>query len=107
MYLLLAGISARRWCLSVHTVVSFDFAVSIVPLWHATIFPPFFVAGAIFSGFAMVIVARRSRCGKWYELEDFITDQHMDICGKVMLGDRLAGLLRLLQRSSGWRWYSH
>ncbi len=53
--------------LSVHTVVSFDFAVSIVPLWHATIFPPFFVAGAIYSGFAMV-VALAIPIRKWYRL---------------------------------------
>ena len=52
-YLLLAGLSTPL-VLSVHTIVSFDFAVSIVPGWHTTIFPPYFVAGAVFSGFAMV-----------------------------------------------------
>ena len=53
-YLLLAGISTPL-VLSVHTIVSFDFAVSVLPGWHATIFPPYFVAGAIYSGFAMVM----------------------------------------------------
>ena len=54
-YLLLAGL-ATPLVLSVHTVVSFDFAVAIVPGWHSTFFPPYFVAGAIYSGFAMVLV---------------------------------------------------
>jgi Ni/Fe-hydrogenase subunit HybB-like protein len=84
LYLLLAGLGTPL-VLSVHTVVSFDFAVSIVPLWHATIFPPFFVAGAIFSGFAMVIVLAIP-LRKMYKLEDFITDKHLDNCAKVMLG---------------------
>ena len=53
-YLILAGLSTPL-VLSVHTVVSFDFAVSLLPGWHATIFPPYFVAGAIYSGFAMVL----------------------------------------------------
>ena len=55
LYILLAGI-ATPLVLSVHTVVSFDFAIAIVPGWHTTIFPPYFVAGAIYSGFAMVLV---------------------------------------------------
>ena len=55
VYLLLAGLSTPL-VLSVHTVVSFDFAIAIVPGWHTTIFPPYFVAGAIYSGFAMVLV---------------------------------------------------
>src|SRR6478752_7785625 len=83
VYLMLGGLSTPL-VLSVHTVVSFDFAVSIVPLWHATIFPPFFVAGAIYSGFAMV-VALAIPIRKWYKLEDFFTDHHLDIMGKVML----------------------
>ena len=83
VYLLLGGLSTPL-VLSVHTVVSFDFAVAIVPLWHATIFPPFFVAGAIYSGFAMV-VALAIPIRKWYKLEDFLTDHHLDIMGKVML----------------------
>jgi molybdopterin-containing oxidoreductase family membrane subunit len=66
-------------------VVSFDFAISIVPLWHATIFPPFFVAGAIFSGFAMVIVLAIP-LRNWYPpMRDFITRKHLDNSAKVML----------------------
>lgn len=82
-YLILAGISTPL-VLSVHSVVSFDFAVSQLPGWHTTIFPPYFVAGAIFSGFAMVmtlaIVAR-----KVYHLEDYITLQHLEVMNKIML----------------------
>jgi len=70
-YLLLAGL-ATPLVLSVHTVVSFDFAVGIVPGWHTTIFPPYFVAGAIYSGFAMVVcLAIPIRA--IYGLKDFIT----------------------------------
>ncbi len=72
-YLLLAGLAAPL-VLSVHSVVSFDFAVAILPGWHSTIFPPFFVAGAIYSGFAMVlniIIPVR----KIYGLQAFITDR--------------------------------
>ncbi len=82
-YMILAGISTPL-VLSVHTVVSFDFAVSNLPGWHTTIFPPYFVAGAIFSGFAMVmtlaIVAR-----KVYGLEQFITIRHLENMNKIML----------------------
>jgi Ni/Fe-hydrogenase subunit HybB-like protein len=53
---LISPASRRRWCLSVHSIVSFDFATSILPGWHTTIFPPYFVAGAIFGGFAMVLL---------------------------------------------------
>src|SRR6266446_6506829 len=70
-YLLLAGL-ATPLVLSVHTVVSFDFAVGIVPGWHTTIFPPYFVAGAIYSGFAMVLMLAIP-IRKIYNLEDFIT----------------------------------
>jgi molybdopterin-containing oxidoreductase family membrane subunit len=70
-YLLLAGLSTPL-VLSVHTVVSFDFAVSLLPGWHATIFPPYFVAGAIYSGFAMVMTLAIP-LRKFYGLEDFIT----------------------------------
>src|SRR3954466_9979052 len=73
-YLLLAGL-ATPLVISVHTVVSFDFAISIVPGWHTTIFPPYFVAGAIYSGFAMVMtLAIPIRA--IYKLEDFITMRH-------------------------------
>jgi molybdopterin-containing oxidoreductase family membrane subunit len=82
-YLLLAGL-ATPLVLSVHTVVSFDFAVSIVPGWHTTIFPPYFVAGAIYSGFAMVLMLAIP-IRKIYGLEDFITERHLENSAKVML----------------------
>ena len=82
-YLILAGL-ATPLVLSVHSVVSMDFAVSILPGWHSTIFPPYFVAGAIFSGFAMVMtLALLAR--KLYHLEDFITLKHLEIMNKIML----------------------
>ena len=82
-YLLLAGL-ATPLVVSVHTVVSFDFAIAIVPGWHATIFPPYFVAGAIYSGFAMVLtLAIPIRA--IYGLEDFITLGHLQNMAKVML----------------------
>ncbi len=82
-YLLLAGL-ATPLVVSVHTVVSFDFAVSIVPGWHVTIFPPYFVAGAIYSGFAMVLTLAIP-LRKMYKLEDFITDTHLDYMARIML----------------------
>src|SRR5467141_3550657 len=82
-YLLLAGL-ATPLVVSVHTVVSFDFAIAIVPGWHTTIFPPYFVAGAIYSGFAMVLtLAIPIRAV--YSLEDFITMRHLQNMAKVML----------------------
>ena len=82
-YLLLAGLSTPL-VLSVHTVVSFDFAVSVLPGWHATIFPPYFVAGAIYAGFAMVItLAIPLRA--MYGLHDLITMRHMENMAKVTL----------------------
>jgi molybdopterin-containing oxidoreductase family membrane subunit len=82
-YLLLAGL-ATPLVVSVHTVVSFDFAIGIVPGWHTTIFPPYFVAGAIYSGFAMVLtLAVPIRAV--YGLEDFITTRHLENMAKVML----------------------
>ncbi|HWW83760.1 MAG TPA: NrfD/PsrC family molybdoenzyme membrane anchor subunit [Vicinamibacterales bacterium] len=82
-YLLLAGL-ATPLVVSVHTVVSFDFAIAIVPGWHTTIFPPYFVAGAIYSGFAMVLtLAIPIRAV--YGLEDFITLRHLENMAKVML----------------------
>jgi len=82
-YLLLAGL-ATPLVLSVHTVVSFDFAIGIVPGWHTTIFPPYFVAGAIYSGFAMVLMLAIP-IRKIYGLEDFITERHLQNSAKVML----------------------
>ncbi len=82
-YLLLAGLSTPL-VLSVHSVVSTDFATSMIPGWHTTIFPPYFVAGAIFSGFAMVmtlaLIAR-----KIFALEHFITIRHLENMNKIML----------------------
>jgi Ni/Fe-hydrogenase subunit HybB-like protein len=104
LYLLLAGLGTPL-VFSVHTIVSFDFAVSIVPLWHATIFPPFFVAGAIFSGFAMVVwLAIPLR--RFYAMGDMITDRHMELCGRVMIA---TGLLVTWGYSLElWMaWYSH
>lgn len=86
-YLLLAGI-ATPLVVSVHTVVGFDFATSIIPGWHNTLFPPYFVAGAIYSGFAMVLtLAIPLRAA--YGLQDFITDRHLDNMAKVMLATSL------------------
>jgi Ni/Fe-hydrogenase subunit HybB-like protein len=86
-YLLLAGL-ATPLVVSVHSVVSFDFAVGIIPGWHATIFPPYFVAGAIYSGFAMVLTLMIP-VRKMYHLEDFVTDRHLDFMAKVMLATGL------------------
>ncbi len=85
--LLLAGL-ATPLVLSVHTIVSFDFAFGIVPGWHATIFPPYFVAGAIYAGFAMVLTLSIP-VRKVFGLEDFITMRHLDNMGKVLLATAL------------------
>ncbi len=82
-YLLLAGLGTPL-VISVHSVVSSDFASSIEPAWHETVFPPYFVAGAIFSGFAMVILL----CipiRHFYRLQEFITIDHLDVMGKLLL----------------------
>jgi molybdopterin-containing oxidoreductase family membrane subunit len=85
--LLLAGL-ATPLVLSVHTIVSFDFTISIVPGWHSTIFPPYFVAGAIYSGFAMVLILliplRRQ-----FHLYDIITERHLDNSAKLLLATGL------------------
>jgi Ni/Fe-hydrogenase subunit HybB-like protein len=91
VYLLLAALGTPL-VLSVHTIVSTDFATAVVPGWHTTIFPPYFVAGAIFSGMAMVLtlmlVARKTM-----RLEDYITPQHIDaMCSLVILTSGLVGL---------------
>jgi molybdopterin-containing oxidoreductase family membrane subunit len=85
--LLLAGL-ATPLVLSVHTIVSFDFAYGIVPGWHATIFPPYFVAGAIYAGFAMVLTLTIP-VRKLFGLQDLITMKHLDNMGKVMLATGL------------------
>ena len=83
LYLLLAGL-ATPLVVSVHTIVSWDFATSVIPGWHSTIFPPYFVAGAIFSGMAMVLtlmlVARKTM-----RLEDYITARHIDVMSKLVI----------------------
>ena len=82
-FLILAGLSTPL-VLSVHTVVSFDFASAVIPGWHATIFPPYFVAGAVYAGFAMVLtllIPLRAI----YGLKDFITMRHIENMAKVML----------------------
>ncbi len=82
-YLLLAGLSTPL-VLSVHSIVSFDFATSLLPGWHTTIFPPYFVAGAVFSGFAMVVTLMT--LARWiYGLENLITMKHLENMCKVML----------------------
>jgi Ni/Fe-hydrogenase subunit HybB-like protein len=82
-YLLLAGLSTPL-VLSVHSVVSFDFATSILPTWHTTIFPPYFVAGAIFGGFAMVLTLMLP-ARALFKLHDIITLQHIDKMAKIIL----------------------
>ncbi|HET9743902.1 MAG TPA: NrfD/PsrC family molybdoenzyme membrane anchor subunit [Terriglobales bacterium] len=86
-YLILAGLSTPL-VLSVHTVVSWDFAIAVLPGWHTTIFPPYFVAGAIYSGFAMVLtllIPIRAA----YGMKDFITERHLQNMAKVMLATGL------------------
>ena len=99
--LVLAGLSTPL-VLSVHTIVSFDFATSIVPGWHTTIFPPYFVAGAVFSGFAMVqtllIVTR-----KVLKLEDYITLEHIEVMNKVIvLTGSIVGVAYITELFISW-----
>ena len=99
--LVLAGISTPL-VLSVHTIVSFDFATSVIPGWHTTIFPPYFVAGAIFSGFAMVqtlmLISR-----KVFKLEEYITIQHIELMNKViLLTGTIVGVAYLTELFISW-----
>ncbi len=99
--LILAGI-ATPLVLSVHTIVSFDFATSVIPGWHTTIFPPYFVAGAIFSGFAMVLtlmlIAR-----KLLSLEEYITIAHIESMNKViLLTGNIVGVAYLTELFIAW-----
>jgi Ni/Fe-hydrogenase subunit HybB-like protein len=100
-YLVIAGL-ATGLVLSVHSVVSFDFAVSLVPGWHMTIFPPYFVAGAIFAGFAMVVMALvvvRSTM----HLENLITEYHLEVMNKIILTcSCLMGYAYLLEGFTAW-----
>jgi Ni/Fe-hydrogenase subunit HybB-like protein len=82
-YMLLAALAAPL-VLSVHSVVSFDFAVSQLPGWHTTIFPPYFVVGAVFSGFAMVLMLILP-VRNWFNMKDFVTARHLDNIAKVIL----------------------
>jgi len=86
-YMLLAGL-ATPLVLSVHSVVSLDFAVSVIPGWHTTFFPPYFVAGAIYSGFSMVLILAIP-FRYLYGMQDFITLRHLQNCAKVMLATGL------------------
>jgi len=99
--LVLAGLSTPL-VLSVHTIVSFDFATSVIPGWHTTIFPPYFVAGAIFSGFAMVqtllLVTR-----KVLKLEEYITLEHIEVMNKVIvLTGSIVGVAYLTELFVAW-----
>ena len=100
-YLLLAGL-ATPLVISVHSVVSFDFATSIIPGWHTTIFPPYFVAGAIYSGFAMVMTLTIPL--RWlYRLEDFITLRHLRNMANIMLATGLiVGYGYIMEAFIGW-----
>ncbi|MFN8943171.1 MAG: NrfD/PsrC family molybdoenzyme membrane anchor subunit, partial [Pseudobdellovibrionaceae bacterium] len=84
LYLLLAGLSTPL-VLSVHTIVSFDFAVAGLPGWHTTIFPPYFVAGAIFSGFAMVITLMTLVRIGFPEFKNYVTLDHMEVMNKIIM----------------------
>jgi molybdopterin-containing oxidoreductase family membrane subunit len=99
--LILAGISTPL-VLSVHTIVSFDFATSVIPGWHTTIFPPYFVAGAIFSGFAMVqtlmIITR-----KVLHFEDYITIQHIEMMNMIItLTGSMVGVAYITEFFMAW-----
>lgn len=100
-YLLLAGL-ATPLVVSVHTIVSFDFAVALVPGWHTTILPPYFVAGAIFSGFAMVLTITIP-IRAIYHLEDFITMRHLRNMALVLLATGLiVGYGYLMETFMAW-----
>ncbi len=100
-YLLFAGL-ATPLVLSVHSVVSFDFAVAVLPGWHSTIFPPYFVAGAIFSGFAMVatlIVIMR----KFFRLEHIVTRDHLDVMNRIIIATSLmVGYAYVIEAFMAW-----
>lgn len=124
IYNLLAGL-ATPLVVSVHTIVSFDFAVSVIPGWHTTIFPPYFVAGAIFSGFAMVLTLLLP-ARYLFNLHDFVTMRHIENMAKVMLvtglmvfygynveafmgwysGNKYEGFM-ILNRMTGPYWWSY
>jgi molybdopterin-containing oxidoreductase family membrane subunit len=102
-YLILAGLSTPL-VVSVHTVVSFDFAVSVIPGWHATLFPPYFVAGAIYSGFAMVLTLAIP-VRHFYKLHDLITMRHIEAMAKITLATGLVVFYGYMNEAF-FAWYS-
>ncbi len=101
-YILLAGISTPL-VLSVHSVVSFDFAVSIVPGWHTTIFPPYFVAGAIFSGFAMVLTLLIPARALYPGMKDFVTARTIEnMCKIITVTGSMVGFAYLMEFFIAW-----
>jgi len=99
--LVLAGLSTPL-VLSVHTIVSMDFATSVIPGWHTTIFPPYFVAGAIFSGFAMVLTLLLIM-RKVLHLEDYITVTHIELMNKIIiLTGSIVGVAYLTELFMSW-----
>lgn len=100
-YLMLAGLSTPL-VLSVHSVVSFDFATSIIPGWHTTIFPPYFVAGAIFGGFAMVLQCMIP-ARQLYKLENVVTIKHIDVmCKFILATGTLVGYAYCMELFIAW-----
>ena len=100
-YLILAGLSTPL-VLSVHSVVSFDFATSVIPGWHTTIFPPYFVAGAIFGGFAMVLTIMLP-ARAIFGLHDLITDDHVDkMCKIILLTGSIVGYAYAMEFFIAW-----
>jgi molybdopterin-containing oxidoreductase family membrane subunit len=101
-YLILAGLSTPL-VLSVHSIVSFDFATSILPGWHTTIFPPYFVAGAIFGGFAMVLTILLPARLVYPKLDDMITREHVDKMAKIiLLTGSIVGYAYLMELFISW-----
>jgi molybdopterin-containing oxidoreductase family membrane subunit len=98
---MLGGLAAPL-VISVHTIVALDFAVSILPGWHATILPPYFFVGAIFSGFAMVLTIM-ILLRKGFKIKDFVTDKHLDSIANVLkFGSLVIGLAYLIEVFSAW-----
>jgi len=102
VYLLLAGLSTPL-VLSVHSVVSFDFATSILPGWHTTIFPPYFVAGAIFGGFAMVLTILIPAMSIYKPLGDLVTVSHVDkMCKVIIFTSCIVGYAYIMELFMAW-----
>ncbi|MFV0415901.1 MAG: NrfD/PsrC family molybdoenzyme membrane anchor subunit [Chthoniobacterales bacterium] len=101
-YMLLAGLSTPL-VLSVHSVVSFDFATSVIPGWHTTIFPPYFVAGAIFGGFAMVLTILIPAKAIYKPLGDMVTGPHIDkMCKIILMTGSIVGYAYLMELFIAW-----